>query len=139
MNDSIGNKRSDNSTNSESADSYLDAIRNGNECLGAPIYFFFELGTTRLVDHSQVVNLNEIARIAMKYGLKIEVVGAADSLTGTKEINSGLGVSRARYIADYLMECGVEEEMVITDSDGGIGTYSPNEANRNATVKLYLP
>ncbi|MCM1511109.1 MAG: OmpA family protein [Clostridium sp.] len=138
-NDSIGNNRSDNNANLGLADNYIDAIRTGNECLGAPIYFFFELGTTRLVDHSQVVNLNEIARIAMKYGLKIEVVGAADSLTGTEEINSGLGVSRARYIADYLMECGVEEEMVITDSEGGIDTYSPNEANRNATVKLYLP
>lgn len=139
MNDSIGNKRSDNRTNSELADSYMDAIRNGNECIGAPIYFFFELGTTRLVDHSQVVNLNEIARIATKYGLRIEVTGAADSLTGTEEINKGLGVSRARYIADYLMECGVGKEMIITDSEGGIDTYSPNEANRNAIVKLYLP
>lgn len=86
-----------------------------------------------------MVNLNEIARIATKYGLRIEITGAADSLTGTEEINNGLGVSRAQYIADYLMECGVEEEMIITDSEGGIDTYSPNEANRNAIVELYLP
>lgn len=138
-NDSISRNRPGNGEDLGLADSYIDALRTGDECLGAPIYFFFELGTTGLVDHSQVVNLNEIARIATKYGLRIEVTGAADSFTGTEEINSGLGVSRARYIADYLMECGVDTEMITTDSEGGIDTYSPNEVNRNAIVKLYLP
>ncbi len=118
---------------------YLLSIGEDGECLGAPIYFFFKLGTSELVDKSQTVNLNEIARIAMKYGLNIEVTGAADSMTGTEEINDTLGQSRANYIAGYLMKCGVEQSSLTLNSDGGIDTYSPNEANRNATVRLFLP
>lgn len=127
------------SGNSGNGSDYLLSIEEDGECLGAPIYFFFNLGTAELVDKSQTVNLNEIARIAMKYGLKIEVTGAADSLTGTEEINNTLGHSRADYIANYLMECGVEQSSLTVVSDGGIDTYTPNEANRNATVRLFLP
>jgi outer membrane protein OmpA-like peptidoglycan-associated protein len=109
------------------------------DCLGAPIFLFFELGTSNLVDNSQLVNLNEIARIAIKYGLKINVVGAADSQTGTEQINSNLGVARSQYIAEYLAANGVPTENITSYSEGGINTYSPYPANRNATVRLYLP
>jgi outer membrane protein OmpA-like peptidoglycan-associated protein len=91
------------------------------------------------VDDSQLVNLNEIARIAKKFNLKIDVVGAADSQTGTSQINSNLGVSRSQYIAGYLTSQGVPAENIASRSDGGIDTYSPTPANRNATVRLYLP
>lgn len=127
------------SRNSSHGSDYLASIMENGECLGAPIYFFFNLGTAELVDKSQTVNLNEIARIAIKYGLNIEVTGAADSLTGTEEINDTLGHSRADYIANYLIECGVEQSSLTLVSDGGIDTHTPNEANRNATVRLFLP
>lgn len=117
---------------------YLAAFRAEKECLGAPIFFFFKLGTADLVDSSQKVNLNEIARIAIKYGLRIVVTGAADSLTGTVEINNGLGQARASFIATYLAECGVESLSITVNSDGGIDKYAPNEANRNTVVRLFL-
>lgn len=138
-NDQLSQNSGNSSRNSVNGSDYLLSITEDGECLGAPIYFFFNLGTADLVDKSQTVNLNEIARIAMKYGLNIEVTGAADSLTGTEEINDSLGHSRAAYIANYLMECGVEQSSLTLVSDGGIDTYSPNEANRNATVRLFLP
>jgi outer membrane protein OmpA-like peptidoglycan-associated protein len=116
-----------------------DCSLENHDCLGAPIFFFFELGTTNLVNDSQLVNLNEIARIAKKFNLKIDVVGAADSQTGTSQINSNLGVSRSQYIAGYLTSQGVPAENIASRSDGGIDTYSPTPANRNATVRLYLP
>ena len=118
---------------------YLSEIASEGDCIGAPIFFFFELGTRNLVDASQVVNLNEIARISRKYGLLIEVTGAADSLTGTEEINSNLGVARANYIAEYLTGQGVNKSQILTQSEGGIDTYKPNPANRNAVVRLFLP
>lgn len=118
---------------------YRELSKNGNECLGAPIYFFFELGTASLVDKSQCVNLDEIARIAQKYNLKIEVTGAADSATGTEYLNSNLGRQRADFIAAYLQKKGVPIENIETTSKGGISDYSPNEANRNAIVCLFLP
>lgn len=117
---------------------YLANVRAEDECLGAPIFFFFKLGTAELVDSSQKVNLNEIARVAIKYGLRIVVTGAADSLTGTEEINNGLGQARAYFIAAYLAECGVESSSITVNSDGGIDKYAPNEANRNSVVRLFL-
>lgn len=68
---------------------YLALLKGDEECLGTPIYFF-ELNTATLVNSSQLVNLDEIARMANKYALRIEVVGAADSATSTEKINAGL-------------------------------------------------
>jgi outer membrane protein OmpA-like peptidoglycan-associated protein len=109
------------------------------DCLGAPIFFFFELNTSKLVDSSQTVNLNEIARVALKYGLNIEVIGAADSDTGTDEINDHLGIERADYITEYLVAHGVDASRITSHSEGGIDTYTPTNANRNAIVRLFLP
>jgi len=115
-----------------------DAI-NGNAALGAPIYFFFELGTDNLVEESQLVNIDEIARVAKKYGLRIEITGAADKATGTEMINSNLGSLRASFIAGHLKEKGIQDSMIKTFSKGGIDDYTPGKANRNAVVRLFLP
>jgi len=115
-----------------------DAV-NGTAPLGAPIYFFFELGTDNLVEESQLVNIDEIARVAKKYGLKIEITGAADKATGTEMINSNLGSLRASFIAGCLKERGIKEDMIKTYSKGGIDDYTPGKANRNAIVRLFLP
>jgi outer membrane protein OmpA-like peptidoglycan-associated protein len=133
-----GKKSSASSKSSNSSNGFDNFHLEDGDCLGAPIFFFFELGTSDLVDNSQLVNLNEIARIAIKYGLKIDVVGTADSMTGTEEINDNLGVARSQYIAEYLTANGVPAENISSHSEGGIDTYTPNPANRNATVRLYL-
>jgi outer membrane protein OmpA-like peptidoglycan-associated protein len=120
-------------------DNAIDSIPMDNsDCIGAPIFFFFELGTSDLVDNSQLINLNEIARIALKYNLKIDIVGAADSFTGTEDINDNLGTSRSEYIANYLIQNGIDSENITLRSVGGIATYTPNSANRNAIVRLTL-
>lgn len=115
-----------------------DAI-NGNTALGAPIYFFFELGTDNLVEESQLVNIDEIARIAKIYNLRIEITGTADKATGTEMINSNLGSQRAYFIAGCLKERGVKKDNIKTISKGGIDDYMPGKANRNAIVKILLP
>lgn len=118
---------------------YPGDAANGNTPLGAPIYFFFELGTDNLVEESQFVNIDEIARVAKKYGLGIEITGAADKATGTEMINSNLGSLRASFIAGRLRERGIKEDMIKTFSKGGIDEYTPSKANRNAIVRLFLP
>lgn len=118
---------------------YRNDVINGNAALGAPIYFFFELGTANLVEESQLVNIDEIARVAKKYGLKIEVTGAADKATGTEMINSNLGSLGASFIAGCLKGKGIKENMIRTFSKGGIDDYTPGKANRNAVVRLFLP
>ena len=115
---------------------YLSAMLNGQEYIGAPIYFFFHLGTDVLTEKNQVMNLDEIARVANKHGLQVKVIGAADNATGTESINDNLSRQRAEYIRRLLLDRGVDDSRVYTIYAGGIDKYSPAEANRNTCVVL---
>ena len=114
----------------------LSAMLNGQEYIGAPIYFFFHLGTDVLTEKNQVMNLDEIARVANKHGLQMKVIGAADSATGTESINDNLSRQRAEHIRRLLLDRGVDDSRVYTIYAGGIDKYSPAEANRNTCVVL---
>lgn len=117
---------------------YIALMQSGNECIGSPIYFFFELGTARLTDVSQLINLDELARVAKKYGLSVAVIGAADSATGTVDINDTLSALRADYIATELNKRGLPAENITKNAMGGISDYSPEKANRHTKIMLYF-
>ena len=117
---------------------YLAFISSGNECIGSPVCFFFELGTAKLTDKSQLVNLDELARVAKKYGLYVTVIGAADAATGTSVINDALSVSRADYISTELIKRGLAAEHITKVGKGGISDYNPTEANRLTKVLLFM-
>ena len=51
------------------------------------MYYFFQINSDKLVDDSQMVNLDEIARITKEENLKVSISGAADSATGTQSGN----------------------------------------------------
>ena len=126
------------SGNDLSVEEYLALITSGKKCVGSPILFFFNLGTSNLTDNSQLVNLDEIARVAKTYGLSIRVTGAADSATGTASINSGLGNDRADYIISELQKRGIAPSYITKINRGGIDTLTPNEANRHCKIELFL-
>lgn len=126
------------SGNDLSVEEYLALITSGKKCVGSPILFFFNLGTSNLTDNSQLVNLDEIARVAKTYGLSIRVTGAADSATGTASINSGLGNDRADYIISELQKRGIAPSFITKINRGGIDTLTPNEANRHCKIELFL-
>lgn len=109
----------------------------GYEEFDAPILFFFKINSTNLVDRQQKVNIPEIASVVNKYNLKVKVVGAADSKTGTPGYNRKLSVRRARYIAKLLIKAGVPRDRMIGASQGGINIYKPYTANRHTCVILY--
>lgn len=117
---------------------YLSELSKGKSCIGAPIFFFFELGTNHLTDASQLVNLDEIARIAKQYNLSIRICGAADSATGTSDINHSLGASRSEYIYSQLLHRGIDKNRISEVNKGGIDAYAPKEANRHTSVMLFL-
>ena len=117
---------------------YFALLQSNNSCIGSPVYFFFELGTTNLTDTSQLINLDELARVAKKYGLSITVTGAADSNTGTPAINDTLSASRADLITDELQKRGIPSKRISKHSSGGINTYSPSEANRHTRIELHF-
>lgn len=100
-------------------------------CIGSPVYFFFNLNTVHLTDASQMLNLDELARVANKYGLSVRVTGAADSSTGTPVLNNSLSTSRADYIVAELGRRGMPVERIIKVSRGGIADHVPVEANRH--------
>ena len=120
-------------------DSIASSVLRDGRYIGPPIYFFFQLNTDRLTDQSQLVNLDGIARIAKKHGLRIRVIGAADSATGNENINDGLSHRRASFMAGQLQSRGVPASMIETVSVGGIDEHKPVEANRNACVRLLFP
>ena len=93
---------------------------------------------SHLTDPSQLVNLDELARVAKKYGLKVKVTGAADSATGTIGINNALSASRADYIASELNKRGLPSDRITKTGEGGISDYVPTEANRHSKVELFF-
>lgn len=108
----------------------------GSECIGSPVYFFFSLNSDRLTDASQMLNLDELARVAKKHGLSVRVTGAADSSTGTAAVNDSLSASRAAYIATELERRGIPAGRVTKAGRGGIADHVPTEANRHTKVEL---
>lgn len=120
----------------ESASS--DGYNNQGECIGAPIYFFFKIDTNVLTDHSQLINLDEIARVAKKHDLCVRVTGAADSATGNEGINNALSENRANYICEQLKKRGLSKKSVTSVYVGGINQFSPIEGNRNTKVELVV-
>lgn len=107
--------------------------------IGSPVYFFFCLNSAQLTDESQSINIDALARVAVKYNLSVRVTGAADEETGTSAINDSLSLKRANYISGQLLQRGVSSGKIIVDSKGGISDYSPQEANRNTKVELLAP
>ena len=124
-------------SDSVSWNKYVAEMTGGTKCIGSPVFFFFKIGTAQLVDVSQMANLDELARIAEAYHLKISVVGAADSATGSDGINNSLSKSRADYITQQLVARGIDKSMIISKSEGGIDKYSPIAANRHTAVRLF--
>ena len=104
--------------------------------VGVPVYFFFQLNSDKLVDESQIVNLDDIAKISKAHNLKVAISGAADSATGTQSINQELAQRRTRYIAQMLVDKGVSESLIHLHSFGGIDKYKVNDSNRFAVVML---
>ena len=88
------------------------------------------------MDSSQLSNVDEIAAIAKRENLTINISGAADSATGTKAINNELSIKRAKYIAQEFVKRGVAKEQINAVSRGGINEFTPVEANRLTIVVL---
>ena len=104
--------------------------------IGVPVYFFFKLNSDKLVDKSQLVNLDDIAKMAKQENQKIKISGAADSATGTQSGNQDLGKRRAKFIAKALIKRSVDKSQIKAYNLGGIDKYAANEANRFTTVVL---
>lgn len=116
---------------------YIDFIKDGEKCIGCPIFFFFKLNSTEMTENAQMINIDEIAKIMKKFNLHIKVFGAADSETGTVDINENLSRERGNYIAKLLKDRGISGKRISVYPEGGIDKYSPFRANRHSSVMLF--
>ena len=121
-----------------SAQEYLQVIKSGKKYIGAPIFFFFKIGKHELTEQAQIINVTEVAKVIKKYGLQARIIGAADSQTGSAELNEQLSAERANYIAELLKTQGVVPNQIETQHRGGIDSYEPLTGNRNTCVVLYF-
>ena len=117
--------------------SSFEATNDSNDCIGAPINFFFKLNTATLTSKAQQLNIAEIARVAKKHCLFVRIVGAADKATGTEVRNKELSESRAAYISEQLQKRGIPIDKIICEGVGGISRFKPDEINRHTRVMLY--
>ncbi|MBQ8096360.1 MAG: OmpA family protein [Prevotella sp.] len=106
--------------------------------IGSPIFFFFRLNSCEMTEKAQVINIDELAKVAKKNGLLIEITGAADSQTGDEKTNEMLSARRADYMAKMLRERGIPDDNIMVRHEGGINRYAPFTANRNTRVVLYI-
>lgn len=104
--------------------------------IGVPVYFYFKLNSAKLVNNSQLANLDEIAKIAKEQNLTIHISGAADSATGSKSRNRKLSIERAKFIGKQLLKRGISKENMKVTSLGGIHQFSPKEVNRFCVILI---
>ena len=102
-----------------------------------PVLFFFKINSTKFVDVSQMNNIREIAAAVKDNDLRLKIVGAADSHTGTPAINRRLAIRRCKYIAKLLIKEGVPKSKMTGASIGGVDIYKPYPANRHTCVIVY--
>lgn len=113
------------------------SVEGMDSLLNAPVYFFFKKGKVKLTDDSQLVNLDEIARIAKENNLVLRIDGAADRAIGSASTNKELSCKRSQYICKQLVKRGVSSENLKCFWHGGVAEHSRKEEDRNSKVSIY--
>ena len=124
--------------NTAELDPFLDRIGKGEVPVGPPVYIFFRLAGTYVTDSPQLLNIHAAADLAAAENLRVRIIGAADSATGSPEKNAAIARDRAEHVAKIFRERGVPEERIEVESEGGITAYEPVSANRNCRIELYF-
>lgn len=116
----------------------LTALEGKDSLLNAPVYFFFKIGKAKLTDRSQLVNLDEIARIAKEHNLILRIDGAADKATGSVSKNKDLSKKRCQFIWKQLRKRGINADCLKPYWHGGVDEHDRNEEDRNSRVTIFV-
>ena len=100
----------------------------------APMSIFFNKDSYQIRDNRDLINLQEIAKVAKDNGYKVNLRGTCDSATATSAYNKKLAENRCRKIKDELVKLGVAESNIILDVVGGVNELKPAEYNRRVLV-----
>lgn len=107
-----------------------------SEIVSFPLSIFFNRDSYQLMSRRDLVNLREIARVAIEKGWKIRLRGSCDSATATAEYNQRLSENRCNKIKLELMDMGVPEDQFILVPVGGVKELDPTEYDRRVLIEL---
>ena len=110
-----------------------DTVR---EIVSFPFSIFFNLDSYQLMSNRDLVNLREIARVALEKGWKIRLRGSCDSATATPAYNQALAENRCRTIQNELLNMDVPADQIILVPVGGVHELNPTEYDRRVIVEL---
>ena len=97
---------------------------------------FFAFNSSKIESKKEIINLKSLAEAANKAGVKLSVVGYADSATGSAEYNQKLSEARANAVAEKLVELGVSREQLIVEGKGGVEAEKPARLNRRVIISI---
>ena len=115
---------------------YVNVSDTVTEIVSFPFSIFFHLDSYQLMSRRDLVNMREIARVAMEKGWKIRLRGSCDSATATPEYNQRLSENRCNKIKLEMMDMGVPESQFILVPVGGVHELDPTEYDRRVLIEL---
>jgi outer membrane protein OmpA-like peptidoglycan-associated protein len=107
-----------------------------NVIANAATSVFFDINSSKINSKKDLINLESVAATAKAQNAKVQVVGSADSKTGSAAYNQKLSEARANAVADELVNLGVSRDKIEVKAVGGINEVSPFNLNRRAVVTL---
>ena len=112
----------------------LDTV---TEIVSFPLSIFFYKDKHELMSNRDLVNLEEIAKVAKENGWIVHLRGSCDSATATPEYNLGLAKRRCNTIMNILIEMGVPEDQIEIEPVGGVKELNPTEYDRRVLITLH--
>lgn len=106
------------------------------EFVSYPFSIFFHLDSYELMSGRDLVNLKEIAKVAMDHDCKIKLRGSCDSATATVPYNQRLSENRCRKIQSELIKLGVPDDRITYDAVGGVAELDPTKYDRRVIITL---
>ena len=107
-----------------------------NVIANAATSVFFDINSSKINSKKDLINLESVAATAKAQNARVQVVGSADSKTGSAAYNQKLSEARANAVADELVNLGVSRDKIDVKAVGGINEVSPFNLNRRAVVTL---
>lgn len=111
---------------------------NNHKCDNAQIIststIFFDFDSYKLTNRNKA-SLDLLVEIIKNSNQKFNIIGHADSATGTKEYNKLLSEKRAKAVYDYMIEHGVNKDQLSFEGVGGVEMYNERDINRVVFVK----
>ncbi|MDE6139448.1 MAG: OmpA family protein [Alistipes sp.] len=102
-----------------------------NNCLKRPVAtetilpetsVFFNIGSAKLTDYAKA-SLDKFIAAVKDSNVKFTVTGYADKATGSAQFNQKLSEQRAKAVADYLIDNGIDASRILPTADGqGLGS-----------------